>query len=291
MTQSYSMTDEQEAEIQTREDGTAVVTIKSKSALKPRAVYVGEASLECSWIHTQHGSHWSFTPTLLNPKAAAYTQTSNGESQITQVEVDRLFPASGLIGANVSGEIRVPAIQFDLPYASDLWVFILRSPVTPLKVQADKQTLSIVHGVAQAMAQIESSGFSDEQLLRGYITTHGDDFRRVWVELKRNTKYAHTEQVLCELSYGRGTDSFSWAPTVRSFDAVLVTSPTMYASQFVDFLKTLGAEGQSGLLPSLNGDFVLCDGSAIEYTLTLKGEKRFIGTEQDKTALQLVNGV
>lgn len=61
----------------------------------------------------------------------------------------------------------------------------------------------------------------------------------------------------------------------------------MSESVFLDFLTFLGAEVHKGFFANLKSDFLLCDGPAIEYTLSLKGAKRFIGPEQDKMAIKL----
>jgi len=61
----------------------------------------------------------------------------------------------------------------------------------------------------------------------------------------------------------------------------------MGQNQFLDFLKSLGAEIKTGVFANLKDTFVLCDGSAIDYTLTLKGDKKYIGKEEDQTKLRL----
>ncbi len=283
---SYNMTAENQAWYRVDESGNATVSVRSKTPLKPRAIYVGEASLQFYWVHTGKSTHWQFTPTLLNAAQAQYNEVMDGQDQIINIEFGKgMFPASGLINSSVSGEIRALAIHFDLPYAYDFWVFILRSPWTSLKINAEKSSLSITHALAQAVAQLEcgNTAFSDENTLRAYVNIHGEGFTRVAVNLKRQTSHSAVEETIGDLS--DGGSSFSWRPTLRNFDVILTTSSSMTQGVFVDFLKYLGAEVHTGFFANINGDFVLCDGSAIEYTLSLKGEKRYIGSETDKTRI------
>ena len=288
MAPSYNMTAENEAWYSIGENGDATVSIRSKTPLKPRAVYIGEASMQFMWVHTGKSSHWQFTPTLLNPTQAQYSEVADGQDQIMNVEfANKMFPASGLINSNVCGEIRAPAIHFDLPYAYDLWVFILRSPWAPLKVTAEKSPLSINQGLAYATAEIEGtdSAFGDESTLRSYVTMHGEGFQSVSLNLKRCTSHSAIEDTFGEIKFGAA--SYTWKPSIRNFDVILTTSSSMTQAAFVDFLKSFGAEAKGGFFGGLNGDFLLCDGSAIEYTLSLKGEKRYIGKEEDKTKIKL----
>ena len=63
----------------------------------------------------------------------------------------------------------------------------------------------------------------------------------------------------------------------------------MGLSDFVGVLNSLGAGAKQGFfsLGYLPNDFLLCDGPAMDYTLSLKGEKHFMGHEEDKTKLTL----
>ena len=165
------------------------------------------------WVHTGKSSHWQFTPTLLNPTQAQYSEVADGQDQIINVEfANKMFPASGLINSNVCGEIRAPAIHFDLPYAYDLWVFILRSPWAPLKVTAEKSPLSINQGLAYATAEIEgtNSAFGDESTLRSYVTMHGEGFQSVSLNLKRCTSHSAIEDTFGEIKFGAA--SYTWKP-------------------------------------------------------------------------------
>jgi hypothetical protein len=281
------MTEENEVQYQIQENGNATVSVTSKIPLKPRAIYIGEAKLEFNWIHTGKTTQWQFTPTILNPKPAQYQEQMDGKTQTINIEYSKISPASGLINTNVAGEIRAPAIQFDLPYQHDLWVIILQSHMAPLKVSVEKSVLSIAHTLAYATAQVEVDYAAPEEqsALRTYVTMHGEGFTNVSLNLKRSTSHSCLEESFGEIKFGAA--SFSWKPTFRTFDVVLTTSSSMSESVFLDFLTFLGAEVQKGFFANLKSDFLLCDGPFVEYTLNLKGAKRFIGTEQDITAIKL----
>lgn len=289
MAPSYNMTSGQEAWYTISQNGNATVSIRSTLPIKPRAVYVGTASLEFMWVSSGKSSHWQFTPTLLDPAPTQFTETmmENGQGQVVTVELgNRMFPATGLIKTNVTGEIKAPAVHFDLPHAFDLWVFPLRSPWSPLKIGVEKSPLTISHGSAQAMAQIESSNFDDMKSLRADVTVHGEGFKRIWLTMKRSAKRASVEETIGEVTDGMGT--YTWKPVITSFDVVLVTSSNMSLGAFLDFLKYLGADAKQSLLGSyMPNDFLLCDDPAMNYTLRLKGEKHFLGHEEDKTKISL----
>ncbi len=290
MAASYNMANGHEAWYNISPTGNATVSVRSTSIIKPRAVYVGTASLEFMWVSSGKSSHWQFTPTLLDPTPAQFTETQDdGQSQVVNVELgNRMFPATGIIKTNLIGEIRAPAVHFDLPHAYDLWGVLLRSPWFPLKINVEKSPLTISHSSAQAMAQVESSNFDDGKSLRADVTVNGEGFKRVWLTLQRSAKRASVEETLGEVTGGIGT--FAWKPLLRNFDVVLVTSSSMSLGAFVDFLKYLGADAKQSFFSLgsyMPNDFLLCDGSAMDYTLRLKGEKHFIGHEEDKTKITL----
>jgi hypothetical protein len=284
MTTQYSMTPENQADYRLNENGEATVTVRSKKPLKPRAVYVGEAIMQFRWVHTGKTSNWTFTPTILNPKTVQISQVMDGQDQVTTSELGKVSPASGMVDTNGCGEFHASAVHFDLSYATDLWVFILKAPSEPFKVTAEKALLNIAHTLAYATAQVETS--NDEESLRTYVTVHGEGFMNIMLNLKRQTPYSKTEETITEFKYGAA--AAIWTPTARSFDVTLTTLSGMAHGDFLGFIKTLGADVQSGsIFGNLKNDFVLCDGPAIDYTLTLKGEKKYIGKEEASTAVKL----
>jgi hypothetical protein len=280
VTTTYNLTQEIQSTYATDENGKVTVTVRSKTPLKPRAIYVGEAAMQVTWNYSNKGSHWQFTPTIIEPLEAKYTSEMNGPEQVITIDAGKALSASGMFTSNVCGELRAPAIQFDLPYATDLWLFILRSPQRPVQVTADKAMLNIAHTLAYVTAEVQCG-----DSLHTYVTMHGEGFMDVFVNLKRETSYCASEETLTELKYGAST--VNWKPTVRDFDVLLTTWSAMGYSDFLGLLEALGADVEKDYSPCLKGDFVLCDGPAIKYTLTLKGEKKYIGKEEDKTAIKL----
>ena len=245
MARSYNMASGYEASYVVSQDGNTTVNIRSSSPLKFRAVYVGTASLEFMWVSSGKSSHWQFTPTILDPTLAQYKEitSDDGRSQIVDVDIgNRMFPAAGILKTSITGEIRAPAVHFDIPRAYDLWVFPLRSPWFPMKINVEKTPLTISHGSARAEAQIESSftNLSNEKSLRVDASVYGEGFKRVWLTLKRSVNRASVEETIGEVTNGLG--SFTWKPTLSNFDVVLVTYSNMDLTQFLDFLKYLGAE-------------------------------------------------
>jgi hypothetical protein len=281
VTTSINLTPDQQASYRLNENGTATVTVRSQTQLKPRAIYVGETTMQCMWVHTGKSTSWQFTPTILEPKEAQYNTEMQGQEQIFHIELPQIVPAQGLIANNVTGEIHASAVHFDLPYATDLWIFILKSPSEPLKITSDKAALNIAHTLAYVTEEITIR----EDTLRSYVTMHGEGFFGIQVNLKRKIAYTSIEETLTEIKYGAA--SINWKPITRNFDLTLTTPSAIGQDDFITVLKSLGAEVTKGFLTNLKSDFVLCDGPAIEYTLTLKGEKKYIGKEEDKTAIKL----
>jgi hypothetical protein len=281
VTASINLAADPQSYYRLNENEEATVTIRSKTQLKPRAIYVGEATMQFMWVNTGKSTTWQFTPTIIDPKQAQYITKMDDQEQVFTVELGKITPTSGLIANNVTGEIRASAVHFDLPYATDLWIFILKSPTEPLKITSDKAALNIAHTLAYVTEEIDIR----EDTLHSYVTMHGEGFFGVQVNLKRKTTYSAMEETLTEIKYGAA--SITWKPIIRNFDVTLTTLSAMTQPDFLELLKGFGAEVNKGVFANLKSDFVLCDGPAIEYTLTLKGEKKYIGKEEDKTAIKL----
>ena len=201
-----------------------------------------------------------------------------------------MFPASGLVMPDLTGEIKAPAIHFDLPHAYDLWVAILRSPSSPLRINIQKSPLTISHSSAQAIAQIENITTLPEETssLRADVSMHGDGFKKVWLSIKRSVQKASFEETIGDLT--NSLETFTWKPTVRTFDTVLVTYSDMFLNHFLGLLQQLGAETNRSFLAFrsyLPRPFVLCDGEGINYTIRLTGEKHVLGHEKDETEITL----
>jgi hypothetical protein len=285
---SYRIGCDKEALYSVSENGVVTVSVRSVEPINPRAVYAGTANLLFRWVHTGKTTTWQFTPTLLNSTPMQFTQikTEDGQSQITTVQFSGgLFPATGIIQSNVTGQIMAPAIHFDLPFAYDLWIILLRSPQAPLKLDISNPSLNIKHGSAQATLQVSSATSDEGDFLRAYASVQGDSYKRVYVSLKRCVDGASIEIGLGEVTNGLGT--FSWKPFTRSFDLALVTS-SIARSDFVGFLKALGAQTNDSVWnPGLLNTFLLNDGPTIGYTLSLKGDKSLFRHDEDKTQITL----
>ncbi|MGA2683012.1 MAG: hypothetical protein ABSF44_14575 [Candidatus Bathyarchaeia archaeon] len=289
---SFNMASGHEASYGVSQDGNTAVAVHSIKPLNFRGIYIGAASLAFGWDSDGKSRYWRFTPTILDPTRAQYSEASadNGQTQIINVNLgDKMFPVSGLIDPSLNGEIIAPAIHFDLPHAYDLWVFLLRSPWFPLKIGIEKSSLNISHNLAQATAEIEniSPDLGSEQSLRADVSVHGEGLNLVKLTMQRSMKRVSLDEELGELTSGMQT--FNWKPTIRNFDVLLVTPSNMDFGEFVDFLKYLGAEIHQGkFMPaSLINYFLLCDGLNVSYRLSLTGEKHFLGQEKDETAIML----
>jgi hypothetical protein len=245
------------------------------------------------WVSSGKSSHRQFTPSLIDPTPVQVAEAAEGQNQVLTVELHgRLFPACGLIKTNITGEIRAPAVHFDLPFAMDLWVFALRSSCFPLKIGVAKSPLTIANGSAEALAQLEvgSSNFGgSESSLKAYLSMHGEGFKRVTLSLQRSIDGVSVEQVVGEIT--DGIETYAWTPSISSFDVVLVASSNIYLSQFLGFLRYLGAETKESIFALGNflpTNFLLCDGPAINYTMRLLGEKGLLGLhEKDQTHITL----
>ncbi|HUK85511.1 MAG TPA: hypothetical protein VLU95_06595 [Candidatus Acidoferrum sp.] len=275
----------------TSQDGNVTVSVKSGSPLKPRAICVGTAILESYWINTGKTSSWHFAPKLLDPTQVQYIESTDVyQNQIITIDLGkRMFPASGFILPNLTGEIKAPAIHFDLPHAYDLWVAILRSPSSPLKIGIEKSLITISHSSAQAMAQIESGTADPEETssLRADVSVNGEGFKKVLLSIKRSVERASFEETIGDLT--NGLETFTWKPTTRTFNTILVTYSDMFMNHYVGLLQQLGAETNRNLAfrSYLPRPFVLCDGEGIDYTMRLTGDKHILGHEKDETKLTM----
>lgn len=289
MTSSFNTSSGHQATYYVSPSGNVMVNVESASTFKFRAVYVGASRMQFMWVSSGKSSHWQFTPTLENPTPAQTSQ--DPQSQNLSVDLgNRLFPAVGIIRPNVTGEILVPAIHFDIPYAVDLWVFLFRSVWFPMKITFDKSPLNISHDSAQASAELQFglSGFGgEEDTLKAFVSTSGEGFKKVSLNLKRKIGTVTLDQKLGEIA--SGTETFNWKPTLTRFETILIANSNMYQNQFVDFLRSLGAQTKNGFFSGsyLQNTFFLGDAPAVKYTLALDGEKGFLSHSRDETAMHL----
>ncbi len=275
--------------------GYVTVSVRSSPPLKLRAVYAGVASLEFMWISSEQGNTWHFSPTILGKPAVAQCRkiiSEDGKSQVVDVELgDKMFPASGLSGESLVGEFRTPAVHFDLPFDFDLWIFLFHSAWLPFEIEVEKATLKISHKSTEVTAQVETSNptLDNENWLRANVSVHGDDFRKVWLTLRRKVEHASYEEIIGEVT--GAVNSFCWKPTLGNFDTVLVVKSNVGHKAFSGYMRSLGLETKPntsfGIFSELGKHLLLCDGPAINYTLCLSGEKRILGQKKDETKLTL----
>ena len=221
MSASYNMAAGYEASYYVSPSGNTTVAVQSASPLKFRAVYVGTANMQFRWVSTGKTTSWQFTPSLLDPTPAQVNQDPQGQS-VTVDLGNRLFPAAGIVKTNVTGEITAPAIHFDIPYATDLWVFLLRSPWFPMKVGFEKSPLSVSHDSAGAMAELQGGVEGEADALKAFVSVHGAGFKKVSLTLKRNVGGESIEQTLGELTVG--AETFTWKPAPANFNTILVAN-------------------------------------------------------------------
>ncbi|MGA3112789.1 MAG: hypothetical protein ABSE15_12340 [Candidatus Bathyarchaeia archaeon] len=185
---SYNMAVGHEASYAVSQDANTTVAVHNSKPLKFREIYVGAASLEFGWVSTGKTSSWISSETMLDPTPAQHSETlaDDGQTQIINVELgSKMFPATGLVDPSFGGEIIAPAIHFDVPHGYDLWIFLLRSPWFPIKINVEKSLLNIAHNLAQATAEIESVNLNvGEQTLRADVSVHGDGFKEVQLSIK-----------------------------------------------------------------------------------------------------------
>ena len=260
--------------------------------MKFSGVNVGAGVLEFYWASTGKTASWIFSPSITNPKPALISESrgDDGKSQIVNVELGNLLlPASGIMRTDLTGEFWAHAVQFDLPHAYDLWVFILRSPSFPMKVVSEKSELNIAHNLAQATAQISSLNISanSSQLLRADVSVHGEGFKNVSLSLKRSVNRVSAEETLGIINGPvGGSETFTWKPVERSFNVVLMAYSNLGRAAFFDFLKFMGAETRNWS-DSPTKDFLLAEGGNVRYSLKLSGETHIFGHINDETAVTL----
>jgi hypothetical protein len=132
------------------------------------------------------------------------------------------------------------------------------------------------------------AGQGEGESLRADLTTVGEGFSRVWLSLRRSLEEFSLDETIGETK--TGIDQFTWRPTLRSLNLLLVAPSNASLTPFLDFLKFLGADAKTSFSPwgkYLQNDFILCDGPAVDYTLSLVGEKHIIEHERDESKISL----
>jgi hypothetical protein len=262
--------------------GKTTVVITSKDRLKHRGVQVGTGQMIFHWVQEGKTQAWRCEISMLDPVAAQAVETTGTDGgQRLEVELGNVYPAGCILQGNMVGTLMAPAVHVDVPFGSDVWAFLVRSPWFPLTLQIDKPVLAVEHDEGRATASLDVSG---AEMVTAQVTLDGTGFKSASLVVRRTLGSYNSNEVICEV--GPGTQAFEWKPIARLFDLLLVTRGSVSEKQVADVARGLGAQISSGILGvgSVQGDFVLCDGPATSYTWLLKGHSGFLENVEDQTA-------
>lgn len=264
--------------------GKPAVRLRSGGLIKHRAIDGGAAQLLFHWVQEGKTQVWRFEPSMPEPRPVQAEETQEDGAQLLTMALDEILPATGVIKDRMQGVIAAPAVHIDVPWGPDIWMFLIRSPWFQLKQRIDRATLSVEHESGRAVASIGPSG-SGGILVE--LSVSGTSFKKASVSVRRTIGQFTSDELVGEVQ--TGTQTFTWDPIMRSFDLCLVTRATMKESDFVDLMRGLGASVSSGLFGggAMQGDFVLCDGPSMGYSVILAGDSGFLEHPHDETGFTL----
>lgn len=264
--------------------GKPVVRLKSGGQIKHRAVYCGMAQLLFHWVQEGKTQVWKFEPLIPEPRPIEAEETQESGAQILTMTLNEILPATGVIKDRMQGVIAAPAVHIDVPWGYDIWMFLIRSPWFPLKQRIDRTTLTVEHESGRAVASISSSGTGG---ILVQLSVSGTSFKKASIAIRRTIGQFVSDELIGEVQTGE--QAFTWDPIMRSFDLCLVTRATMNESHFVDLMRGLGASVSSGILGGgmMQGDFVLCDGPSMGYSVMLTGDLGFLEHPRDEAGVTL----
>ncbi len=279
----YSLVKDVETEYITAA-GKPVVRLKSRGHLKHRAIYCGAAQLLFHWVQEGKTQAWRFEPSIGEPRPVQSQETQEGGAQTLTMTLDEILPATGVIKDRMQGVIVAPAVHIDVPWGYDIWMFLIRSPWFQLRQRIDRTALTVEHESGRAVASISPSGTGGISV---ELSVSGTSFKKASVAMRRTVGQFTSDELIGEVQTGAQT--FTWGPIMRSFDLCLVTHSTMNESNFMDLMRGLGASVSSGILGggTMQGDFVLCDGPSMGYTVVLTGDSGFLEHPRDETGVTL----
>jgi hypothetical protein len=264
--------------------GQTSVTITSRSQLKARAVYVGTGQMIFHWVSNGKSQAWRCDSSMVQPTAVQVNETPEEDGTWKLgVPLGDLFPAGFLLQGRMVGSLVAPAIHLDIPWWQDVWIFLVRSPWFPINLQVDKPVLTVAHGSSKATASLSVSGGG----IDARVEIDGTDYKAASLVMDRAFGYNTSKEVVGELA--SGTQSFEWRPISRAFDLLLVVHHELSESQLAQVAAGLGAEESRGIFGpgGVEGDFVLCDGPAIRYSLSLKGHRGPLENDEDQANVKL----
>ena len=264
--------------------GKPVLRLKPSGHLRHRAIYGGTAQLLFHWVQEGKTQAWRFEPSIPEPRPVQVEETQEGGAQLLTMTLDEILPATGVIKDRMQGVIAAPGVHIDVPWGSDIWMFLIRSPWFKLMPRIDRTTLSVEHESGRAVASVGPSGIGGISV---ELSVSGTSFKRASVTMRRTMGQFTTDELIGEVQ--TGVQTFTWDPIMRSFDLCLVTHAAMNESHFVDLMRGLGASVSSGLLGggTMQGDFVLCDGPSMGYSVVLTGDSGFLEHPHDETGVAL----
>jgi hypothetical protein len=261
--------------------GQTAVTIRSDSRLNYKAIYFGSGQMMFHWVQEGKTQVWKCDTSMADAKPAQALETTGKDgSQNLEVNLGTIYPAGLVLHGRMEGLLAAPAVHVQLPWWKDVWVFLIRSPWFPLRHQVDRSLLSVKHDTGEVTASI---GVAADGSASGQVAFNGTDFKNATLVLRRKLGSYTSDEPVCEAT--PGMQVFSWKPILRIFDLVLVSGGHISESQLADLAKGLGAEETSGFLGpgSVQGDFVLCDGPAFDYSWVLKGHRGLLENAEDAT--------
>jgi hypothetical protein len=264
--------------------GQTSVIITSRNQLKARTVYVGTGQMIFHWVSSGKSQAWRCDASMVQPNVVQVTEAPAEDGTWKfEVPLGDLFPAGFLLQGRMVGSMVAPAIHLDIPWWQDVWVFLVRSPWFPLNLQVDKAVLAVTHGSSRATASLNVSGRS----IAAQVEIDGTDYKGASLVMNRAFGYNTSKEVVGEMA--AGTESFVWKPISRAFDLLLVVHHELSEPELAQVAAGLGAEEVKGFFgPSgVEGDYVLCDGPAIKYSLSLKAHRGFMENDEDQADVKL----
>lgn len=263
------------------EAGATTVTINSKERLKHRAVFVGTGQMVFHWVQEGKTQAWRCDLSLIDrTMVPAVESVGEDGSQHLQVGLKDVYPAGLILQQRMVGTLLAPAIHVDVPWGEDVWVFLIKSPWFPVKLQIDKPALSVVRDSSRVTASLN---ILEDGSVSAQVGLEGKGFKGASLVLRRTLGAFTSNEAVCEVS--TGPQAFAWKPIARVFDLLLVVKGTVTERHVEDVAKGLGAQISSGLLGggSVEGDFVLCDGPATTYAWVLRGHRGLLENEEDRS--------
>jgi hypothetical protein len=263
--------------------GKTSVVISSASKLNARSVSIGTGQMIFHWVQEGKTQAWRCDISLLEPRLVQPADVSTGGVQKLMVDMGELFPAGLLLQGRMVGTLLAPAIHFDIPWWQDVWVFLIRAPWFPLKLQLAKPVLTVSHGASRATATLSVSGAS----LSAQVTIEGTDYKGASLTVVRGIGSNTSKELVGEIT--AGNEAVQWTPIARTFDLLLVVHHSLSEKELAQVASGLGAQESQGFLGpgSMQGDYVLCDGPAIGYSLSLKGHRGLLENDEDVTYAKL----